>query len=287
MIDGKEEGPLSVRRVRKMLAQRRLSTTDLARLPEMGDWRELQAFLPESDPTDPVRIAERARQRDALFVKAAFLCALLLGLGAAVAAVATSAHPGAGPGWRALSGAALVFVLAYGIRAADPASAMLLVGLFVVSLVSYNTQRHVPALDAGGLFVVPLAIGVIGTLEARCRFGGWREVFRIWTHLAALVGCVMGISTLFTILCGGHHVVPILSIPLGLIDVAIALGLAYGVLRDSRACAVLLLADELGSGVLQYRLGVSPFHAAFVVSALVLTLGVAGSFALKWKRASA
>ena len=66
-----------------------------------------------------------------------------------------------------------------------------------------------------------------------------------------------------------------------IVDMALLFGLAYGVYRRSRTCAVLLLAYDVASQAMLFRLGRQPSAVAFVSAGIFFTayaLGVIGTF---------
>ncbi len=66
-----------------------------------------------------------------------------------------------------------------------------------------------------------------------------------------------------------------------IVDMALLFGLAYGVYRRSRTCAVLLLAYDVASQAMLFRLGHQPSAVALVSAGVFFTayaLGVIGTF---------
>ena len=92
-----------------------------------------------------------------------------------------------------------------------------------------------------------------------------------------IAAAVAGLITMVFSLVGGLGLTP-----LNLIDAALLLGLAYGIYRRSRACAVLVLVYHVGNRAFVYS------HAQHVPAAIVagdlvfgalFVLGIIGTFA--------
>jgi len=102
------------------------------------------------------------------------------------------------------------------------------------------------------------------------------KLTRIFITCGWVAGVIAGFFTTFCVMTGCFGLNKYY-----IVDVAILFGLTYGVYRRSRTCAVLLLAYDVASQAMLFRLGRQPSTIALVSAGIFFSayaLGVIGTF---------
>ena len=102
------------------------------------------------------------------------------------------------------------------------------------------------------------------------------KLTRIFVACGWIAGVIAGFFTTLCVMTGCFGLNKY-----NIVDMALLFGLAYGVYRRSRTCALLLLAYDVASQTMLFRLGRQPSAVALVSAGIFFTayaLGVVGTF---------